>query len=81
MSSTELLTGTVRFFDRAKGFGFLTCPDGADCLIHHSVIKDPDAEGWKRLHAGEPVTFKRVETNKGWSATEVNRLESRPWHM
>lgn len=81
MSSSELLTGTVRFFDRAKGFGFVNGPDGVDCLIHHSVINDPDANGWKRLHAGEPVTFKRVETDKGWSATEVNRLESRPWHM
>ena len=79
--SNEVLTGAVRWFDRAKGFGFIQMENGEDCHVHHSCINDPDQKGFKRLHAGEEVEYTRIQTEKGWSAGDVKRLESRPWFM
>jgi len=71
----ERMTGTVKWFNSAKGYGFLIAPDGEDCFIHHRSI-DPQSDGYKTLREGEEVQFMRVRSEKGWQAAEVERLEA-----
>ena len=64
-------TGTVKWFNEAKGFGFITPEDGQrDCFVHHSAI---EGEGFKTLTEGEKVEFDRVDGEKGPSAENVSR--------
>ena len=63
---------TVKFFDHAKGFGFLTTPAG-DVFFHYNCI-EPDKPGYKGLKEGDQVEFKAVETEKGLSAVEVRTV-------
>jgi cold shock protein len=65
-------TGTVKWFNDAKGFGFITPDDGAkDCFVHHSAIQ---ANGFRTLAEGERVEFDVVEGQKGPAAENVVRL-------
>jgi CspA family cold shock protein len=65
-------TGTVKWFNDAKGFGFITPEDGAkDCFVHHSGIK---AEGFKSLAEGDRVEFDVVQGQKGPAAQNVVKL-------
>ena len=66
--NVEKLLGTVKWFDNAKGFGFILNPDGEDVFVHYRSIQ---REGYKTLSEGEQVEFLQVKSDKGWLAHEV----------
>ncbi len=67
------ITGTVKWFDEKKGFGFIQKDDGSgDCFVHHSAIQ---GSGFKTLNEGEKVEFEIVEGEKGPAASDVTRVE------
>ena len=66
------ITGTVKWFNDSKGFGFLTREDGEkDVFVHHSAIQ---AQGFKSLAEGEKVEFDVVQGQKGLAAENVVKL-------
>lgn len=65
-------TGTVKWFNDAKGFGFVTPENGQkDCFVHHSAIQ---GSGFKSLAEGERVEFDIVQGQKGPAAENVVKL-------
>lgn len=60
--------GTVKWFNDAKGFGFLSRPNGEDVFVHFSAIQ---SQGFKSLQEGQAVTFNVVKGPKGWQAENV----------
>jgi CspA family cold shock protein len=65
-------TGTVKWFNDSKGFGFITPEDGSkDLFVHHSAIQ---GSGYKSLDEGESVEFDVVQGQKGPAAENVTRL-------
>ena len=66
------ITGTVKWFNDDKGFGFITREDGEkDCFVHHSAIQ---GDGFKSLAEGEQVQFDVVQGPKGPAAENVVKL-------
>jgi CspA family cold shock protein len=63
-----LATGTVKFFDNAKGYGFITRPEGADIFVHFSNIQ---GNGYKTLEEGQEVEFDVAPGRKGDEAQNV----------
>ena len=65
-------TGTVKWFNDQKGFGFITREDGEkDCFVHHTAIQ---ADGFRTLTEGQRVEFDVVEGQKGPAAENVVAL-------
>jgi CspA family cold shock protein len=63
--------GTVKWYNEAKGYGFIVRERGADVFVHHASIV---GEGFKTLHEGDRVTFDVVEGPKGLQAKNVVRI-------
>lgn len=63
-------TGTVKWFNDQKGYGFITDEGGQDVFVHYTAIKQ---EGFKSLAEGDPVTFEVIESAKGPQAANVMR--------
>jgi CspA family cold shock protein len=65
-------TGTVKWFNDAKGFGFIS-PEGVDrdCFVHYSSIQ---ADGFRTLSEGERVEFDLIDGPKGPAAENVSRV-------
>lgn len=65
------LKGTVKWFNNAKGFGFIGRDDGPDVFVHYSALL---AEGYKSLQEGDSVEFEIVNGQKGPQAANVVKL-------
>jgi CspA family cold shock protein len=64
-----MATGTVKWFNNAKGFGFIAPQDGGDdVFVHFSAIK---SDGYRTLNEGQSVTFEVEQGPKGLQATDV----------
>ena len=68
--SSQRVTGTVKWFNDAKGYGFLAVEGGKDVFVHHSSI---EAEGFRSLSEGDKVEFSIEQGPKGPSAVNVRR--------
>ncbi len=64
------IRGKVKWFNNAKGYGFIGREDGPDVFVHYSGIT---AEGYKTLQEGDEVEFEIVEGQKGPQAANVTR--------
>ncbi|TFH92900.1 cold shock domain-containing protein CspD [Vibrio ouci] len=71
-----MATGTVKWFNNAKGFGFI-CSEGedGDVFAHYSTIK---MDGYRTLKAGQQVNFEVEEGPKGYHASSVVPVEAQP---
>jgi len=64
----ERLKGTVKWFNNAKGYGFIGRADGPDVFVHYSAIS---SEGYKSLQEGDQVEFEITDGQKGPQAANV----------
>ncbi|MGI6407618.1 MAG: cold-shock protein [Gammaproteobacteria bacterium] len=64
-------TGTVKWFNDEKGFGFITQENGPDLFVHFRAI---EGTGFKTLKEGQQVTFEAVEGQKGMQADKVQAI-------
>jgi cold shock protein len=62
------MTGTVKWFNSEKGFGFITGDDGVDVFAHYSQIQ---ADGFRNLEEGQKVTFEVAQGQKGPQAEKI----------
>lgn len=68
---SERQVGTVKWFNDAKGFGFISRDNGDDVFVHFRAIQ---GTGFRSLQEGEKVSFKVVQGQKGLQADEVMKL-------
>jgi CspA family cold shock protein len=64
--------GKVKWFNSAKGFGFIEREDGPDVFVHYTAI---DGSGFRTLAEGDPVEFDVEEGPKGLHAANVRKIE------
>jgi len=65
---SDRVSGTVKWFNDSKGFGFIEQEGGGDVFVHHSAIQ---AEGFKSLKEGQSVTMEVTQGQKGAQAENV----------
>lgn len=65
------MTGTVKWFDSEKGYGFITSEEGKDVFVHYTAIL---GDGFKSLEEGDKVSFEVKDGNKGQQAANVTKL-------
>src|SRR5579885_1609276 len=63
--------GTVKWFNDAKGYGFISRQNGEDVFVHFSAI---ESKGFRSLQEGQAVSFSVVKGPKGWQAEKVQAL-------
>ncbi len=63
-----MATGTVKWFNSEKGYGFIQQDDGTDIFVHHSAI---EMDGYRTLREGQAVEFEVTQGDKGLAATNV----------
>jgi CspA family cold shock protein len=63
--------GTVKWFNAAKGYGFISREDGEDVFVHYSAIA---GDGFRSLEEGQRVDFEVTEGRKGPQAANVTKL-------
>ncbi len=66
-----MATGTVKWFNAEKGYGFISQPGAPDVFVHFSAIQ---ASGYRSLDEGQQVEFEVVQGNKGLQATNVRPI-------
>ncbi|MBB3061451.1 MULTISPECIES: cold-shock protein [Microbulbifer] len=66
---SDRVTGTVKWFNNARGYGFITCGEGTeDIFVHYRSIR---GEGYKTLNEGQAVEFEMQQGEKGLLAEDV----------
>jgi CspA family cold shock protein len=70
----ERESGTVKWFNEQKGFGFITRDGGGDVFVHYSAIQGQ--RGFRTLNEGDRVEFTVEQGQKGPAAAEVQRVEA-----
>lgn len=65
------MTGTVKWFNSEKGYGFITDEEGQDIFVHYSVI---NSEGFKTLNEGDKVQFEINDSDRGPQAANVEKI-------
>ncbi|WP_372864269.1 cold-shock protein [Spongiibacter sp.] len=68
---SDRVTGTVKWFNNAKGFGFITRNEGDDVFVHFRSIR---GDGYRTLDEGQDVEFNLVEGPKGLQAEDVLKV-------
>ncbi len=63
--------GTVKWFNNAKGYGFIQRATGDDVFVHHTAIQ---ADGFRSLNEGDSVEFNVTKGPKGWQAENVVKV-------
>lgn len=72
-----MVKGTVKWFDRRKGYGFITRDDGGDdVFVHYSAIEGDDE--FKAIYEGDKVEFEITEGSKGPQASKLTVTEKAP---
>ena len=66
-----MTTGTVKWFNAEKGYGFITSDAGQDVFAHYSAI---EGDGFKALEEGQKVSFEITEGNRGPQASNITKL-------
>lgn len=69
---SDIETGTVKWFNTSKGYGFIQRNDAADVFVHYSAI---EADGFKNLEEGQKVEFTVEQSGKGLQAVHVKLID------
>lgn len=68
-------TGVVKWFDSAKGYGFISSGEGKDVFVHFRAIRLKDKNAYRSLNEGDKVEFTAKSSDKGRQAEDVVVLE------